>query len=144
MDGFDGDFECADVVGGNLVNADAEEEVGCEDIDCGGLASGGDGDVLVEDDSIGHDVLEVVGGGLDVRRGGDGVGYGAVVGVNDGDEAEVVAVGSVGEARELEVLRVDPIVDAVVAIGQIAKRSGDEVALFRNSADLWLLSFGGG
>lgn len=53
MDGSDGDFEGADVVGGGFGDGDAEVVIGCV-----GVASDRDGDVLVEGDAFDQDALE--------------------------------------------------------------------------------------
>ena len=117
MDPLGGDFEGADVVGGRFVDSGAEEKV----------AVGGYGDRLVNGDAGGLDGEHVVGGEVHAVGGGDGVRSEAVIAIDDSDELEIVVVEAHGGADEVDVQRIDPIVDAEIAIGSVAKGWGEEV-----------------
>src|ERR1035441_1344889 len=116
---------------GHFHHSGAEEEVVC-----GRVSLCRDGDGRGEGDAGGEDGLEVVGGGLDVGGGGDGVDDEAVIAVDDGGELKVVAEDACGGAGELEALRIDPVVDAVIAIGLAAEGGGEEVVPGERSAGL--------
>jgi hypothetical protein len=118
LDRFGGDFEGADVAGGDFVDSGAEEVA----IAGERIAGVGHSDSRVEGEAGGEHLLEVGFAGVDVESGGDRAGDDEpVVAITDGDKLEGVAIGAVRGPGELEASRVDPVVNLVVAVWDVAK-----------------------